>query len=123
MKFILTWLVTAVAAAAACMLVPGMEVEGGYAGIFVFALAIALVNASIRPIMQVVSLPITILTLGIFCLVINALALNIASWLSLNLFSIGVYVADFWAALWGSIIISIVSAIVGSIVGLNDERR
>ena len=84
MRFLLTWVVTAVAAAAACMLVPGMEVEGGYMGIFVFALAIALVNASIRPIMQVVSLPITVLTLGIFYFVVNALALNVASWLSLN---------------------------------------
>ena len=105
------------------MLVPGMEVEGGYMGIFVFALAIALVNASIRPIMQAISLPITILTLGIFHFVVNALALNLASWLSLNLFHIGVYVVDFWAALFGSIIISIVSAIVGSLVGLNDEKR
>ena len=121
MRFLLTWVVTAVAAAAACMLVPGMEVEGGYMGIFVFALAIALVNASIRPIMQVVSLPITVLTLGIFYFVVNALALNVASWLSLNLFHIGVYVVDFWSALLGSIIISIVSTIVGSIVGLNEE--
>lgn len=120
MKFIITWLVTAVAAAAACWLVPGMIVMGDYVGIFMFALAIALVNASIRPIMQVISLPITFLTLGIFYLVVNALALNIASWLSLNLFHVGVYVESFWAALWGSIVISIVSSIVGSIVGVGD---
>ena len=120
MKFLVTWLVTFVAAAAACWLVPGMEVYGGTPGILVFALAIALVNASIRPIMRAISLPITIITLGIFHFVVNALALNIASWLSLNLFHIGVYVVDFWAALWGSIVISIVSAIVGSIVGVED---
>ena len=121
MKFIMSWLVTAIAAAAACWLVPGMVVMGDYMGIIVFALAIALVNASIRPIMQVISLPITVLTLGIFYFVINALALNIASWLSLNLFHIGVYVVDFWTALWGSIVISIVSTIVGSIVGVNED--
>ncbi len=118
MQFIMTWLVTAVAAAVATWLVPGMVVMGGTLGIVAFALAIALVNASIRPIMQAISLPITILTLGIFYLVINALALNIASWLCLNLFQAGVYVVDFWAALWGSIIISIVGSIVGSMVGL-----
>jgi putative membrane protein len=118
MKFLVTWLVTFISAAVACWLVPGMMVLGGYAGILIFALAIALVNASIRPLMQLVSLPITVLTLGIFHLVINALALNIASWLSLNLFNVGVYVMDFWAALWGSIVISIVSTIVGSIVGV-----
>lgn len=121
MTFFGTWLVTAIAAAAACWLVPGMVVLGDYMGILAFALAIALVNASIRPIMQFVSLPITIVTLGIFYLVINALALNIASWLSLNLFHIGVYVANFWAALWGSIVISIVSAIVGSILGIDED--
>jgi putative membrane protein len=71
--------------------------------------------------MHFVSFPITILTLGIFHLVVNALALNIASWLSLNLFNVGVYVVDFWAAFWGAIIISIVSAIVGSIVGVDEE--
>lgn len=120
MKFIVTWLVTGIAAAAACWIVPGMQVIGGNMGIVLFALAIALVNASIRPIMQVISLPITVITLGIFYFVINALALNIASWLSLNLFSMGVYVVDFWAALWGSIVISLVSTIVGSIVGVND---
>lgn len=120
MHFILTWVVTAIACAAATWIVPGMQVMGGYMGILIFALTVALVNASIRPIMQTVSLPITIVTLGIFHFVVNALALNIASWLSLNLFHIGVYVVDFWAALWGSIVISIVSAIVGSIVGLDD---
>lgn len=121
MKFIMTWLVTAIAAAAACWLVPGMIVLGDYMGILLFALAIALVNASIRPIMHIISLPITIITLGIFHFVVNALALNVASWLSLNLFHAGVYVEDFWAALWGSIVISIVSSIVGSIVGVDND--
>lgn len=119
MDFILTWLVTAVAAAAATWLVPGMVEMGGYMGIIIFALAIALVNASVKPFLQIISLPITILTLGIFYFVINALAVNIASWLSLNLFGVGVYVTDFWAALWGSIVISIVSSIVGSLVGVD----
>ena len=118
MDFIMTWVVTAVAAAAACWVVPGMEVMGGYMGIIFFALSIALVNASIRPIMQVISLPITVITLGIFHFVINALSLNVASWLSLNLFHVGVYVVDFWAALWGSIVISVVGSIVGSIMGV-----
>lgn len=120
MSFILNWLVTAVAAAVACWIVPGMVELGGYMGILMFALAIALVNALIKPIMQIISLPITVVTLGLFLFVINALSLNIASWLSLNLFHVGVYVTDFWAALWGSIIISIVSAIVGSVVGADE---
>ena len=61
--FILTWVVTAIACAAATWIVPGMQVMGGYMGILIFALTVALVNASIRPIMQTVSLPITVITL------------------------------------------------------------
>lgn len=118
MNFLLTWLATGIAAAVATWIVPGMIELGGIAGIAAFALAIAFVNALIRPVMQLVSLPITILTLGIFHFVINALALNIASWLSLNIFNMGVYVEDFWAALWGSIVISIVSSIAGAVIGV-----
>lgn len=120
MTFLGTWVATAVAAAFATWLVPGMQVMGGYMGIIFFALAIALINASVRPLLHAISIPITILTLGFFHLVINALSLNLASWLALNLFGVGVYVVDFWAALWGSIIISIVSAIVSSIMGVED---
>ncbi len=121
MKFLASWLATAVGAAVAVALIPGMVPVGDQlVSIVIFALSIALVNAIIRPIMQIVSLPITILTLGIFHFVINALAINVASWLSLNLFNVGVYVVDFWAALLGSIIISIVSAIVGSVLGVQE---
>ncbi len=117
MSFIITWITTAIAAAVATWLIPGMVVTGGTMGIIMFALAIALVNAVVRPFLQVISLPITVITLGIFHFVINALSINIASWLSLNIFGSGVYVVDFWAALWGSIIISIVSSIVDGIIG------
>lgn len=121
MKFLASWLATAVAAAVAVALIPGMVPTGDQIpSILLFSLSIALVNASIRPIMQVVSLPITVLTLGIFYFVVNALAINVASWLSINIFHVGVYVVDFWAALWGSIVISIVSSIVNGIIGVED---
>lgn len=117
MQFFGTWIVTAVAAAAAAWLVPGMHTMGGTTGIILFALVIALVNASIRPVMQFLSLPLTVITLGFFHLVINALALMLSSWLTVNLFGVGVYIDGFWAAVFGSIVISIVSAIVGNIIG------
>ena len=84
------------------------------------SLLISLVNASIRPIMQALSLPLTILTLGIFHLVVNGAALLIASWLTTNILHMGVYIDGFGAAFFGSIIISIVAAIVGPIVGADD---
>jgi putative membrane protein len=120
MQFVGTWIVTAIAAAAAAWLVPGMVTMGGFAGIALFALTIALINASVRPIMQALSLPLTIITLGIFHLVVNALALMLSSWLTLNLFGSGVYITNFWSAFFGSIVISLVSAVVGSITGLED---
>lgn len=121
MKFFAQWLATAVAAAVATWLIPGFVPLGDtLTSVIVFALAIALVNASIRPIMQALSLPLTILTLGFFHLVVNALALMLASWLSQNLLHMGVYVTGFWAAFFGSIVISLVSSVVGSIMGVEE---
>ena len=76
MNFIIRWLVTAVAVGVAVWLVPGMELLGGtdaWVGIAIFSLILSLVNISIKPIMQVLSLPISVITLGIFYLVVNTL--------------------------------------------------
>ena len=118
MSFFIQWLVSAIAAAVAVWLVPGMVPVGDQlTSILVFALCIALVNASIRPLLEMLSFPLTVITLGLFHFIVNAIALNIASWLCLNLTHVGVYIESFWAALIGSIIISIVSGVVGSIIG------
>ncbi|MBR3313764.1 MAG: phage holin family protein [Atopobiaceae bacterium] len=120
MAFIASWLTSAIAAAVAVWLIPGLEPVGDrLTSIVVFSLAIALVNASVRPIMQMLSLPLTILTLGIFHLVVNGAALLIASWLSVNVFGVGVQIMNFGSAFFGAIVISIVSSIVGSIIGSN----
>lgn len=114
MSFVGTWLVTAIACAVAIWLVPGIALvpEGSVLAIVLVSLMLALVNAVVRPIARVVSLPLTILTLGVFHFVVNALMLVLASWLSLNLFSVGVSIAGFGSAVLGSLIISLVSVIV-----------
>lgn len=120
MGFIVRLLATAVAVAAAAWLVPGIQVAGGgeaWMAIAVFALVFSLVNIVIKPILQVLSLPITILTLGIFYLIINTLMLYLASWLAGNLFGMGLYIDSFGSAFVASIVISIVSAIVNAAVG------
>lgn len=117
MSFFATWLTTAIAAAVATWLIPGLVPMGDQlTSIAVFALSIALVNASVRPIMQALSLPLTVLTLGIFHLVVNGVALLIASWLSLNVLGMGVYIDGFGSAFIGAIVISIVSSLVGGII-------
>ena len=73
-NFIIRWLVTAIAVGVAVWLVPGIEIIGGneaWVGIAIFGLMLALVNISIKPLMQVLSLPITVITLGIFYLIVN----------------------------------------------------
>ena len=120
MHFLLIWLATSVATLAATAVVPGI-VGGDYMGPIMCALVLALVNASIKPIMKVLSLPVTILTLGLFALVINALMLELASWLSVGLFNAGIEVAGFGSAFFGAIIISIVYAVVSNALGVDDD--
>ena len=124
MNFIIRWVVTAVAAGAAVWIVPGLTVVGPNATVAViaFALILSLINVSLKPILQLLSLPISVLTLGIFYLVVNALLLELAAWAATGIFSSGIVVDGFGSAFLGSIIISIVSALVNGIIG-NDNAR
>lgn len=120
MSFLGQWLATAVAAAVATWLIPGLIPLGNQlTAVVVFALVIALVNSSVRPLMQTLSLPLTIVTLGLFRLVVNALALMLSSWLTLKIFGAGVYVDGFMAALLGSLVISFVASFVEGIIGVD----
>lgn len=124
MNFILRWLVTAVAVGAAVWLVPGIEVIGGsevWVAVAVCGLALSLINMSLKPILQVLSLPVTCLTLGIFYLIVNTAMLYLAAWLANGLFAAGIEIATFGSAFVASIVISIVSAIMNAIIG-PDER-
>ena len=74
MSFLFRWLVSAIAVAAAVWLVPGIELicgDSAWIGIVIFALILSLINISIKPILQILSLPITVFTLGIFYLIVN----------------------------------------------------
>ena len=120
MNFIIRWLVTAVAVGVAVWLVPGIGVVGGtdaWVAIAIFGLILSLINISVKPIMQVLSLPITVITLGIFYLVVNTLMLYVAAWLANGIFQVGIDIATFGSAFVASIVISIVSGIMNVIVG------
>ena len=123
MNFILRCLVTAVAVAAAVWLVPGVEVAPTtetWACVAVLALFLSLLDISLKPILQVLSLPVSVLTLGIFYLVVNTFVLYVASWMANGLFDIGFEISSFGSAFVASIVISIVSSIVGGITGAKD---
>ena len=119
MGFLIRWLITAIAVGVAVWLVPGIVIVGGesaWIAIAVFALFLSLINVSIKPLLQLLSLPITVFTLGLFYLILNTLLLYLAAWLANSIFQVGFYIDGFGWAFLASIIISIVSTILSSIL-------
>jgi len=117
MNFIVGILVTAVALWLATVVVPGIRIESSLTDFLVVALIFGLVNAFIRPVARLISLPIRILTLGIFSFVINALMLMLTAWLAGNAMSIeGAPLTQLFRALIGSVVISLASTVIGWIL-------
>ncbi len=118
MSFLFTWLATAIAVIVAANIIPNVRIVGStWSGALFAALAIALVNATILPVMHFLAIPLTIITFGLFAFVVNALAFQMASWLSVNIFGMGIEVNTFGAAIGGSLIVSIVSALIAMLFG------
>lgn len=111
MNFILTLLISAGAVLLSAYLLPGVHVAGFLTAIVVAAV-LALFNAILKPILIILTIPITILTLGLFLLVINALIILLT-----DFFIAGFVVDGFWWALFFSLILSIVTYVFESLVG------
>jgi len=111
MSLILQILISSVAVYFTAWLLPGVSVKSFGASILA-AIVLGLLNALLKPILQFLSFPITIITFGLFLLVINTIIILIASALMKNSF----YVENFWWALLFSIIMSIVVSIIEYIV-------
>jgi putative membrane protein len=109
-------LVNAAALWVAVWLLDGLDFQGEWWKFVLVAIVFSLINTYIKPILRILTFPITIITLGIFLLIINALLLMLTGAVSDQL-NLGFQVADFWAALLGSIIISIVGWILSMVVG------
>jgi putative membrane protein len=108
--FFLRWSINLLALVIAGSLISGIRIESLTMGIIAAGI-LGIVNAVIRPIVLVLTLPITLLTLGLFTLVINAAMLMLVSEVVP-----GFIITDFWSAFWGAIIISLVSWIVNLFV-------
>lgn len=116
MTFLLDWLLTAVAIAIADWFVPGIFIIGAVEPWLCYAftgLFLALVNRLVKPIMSLLTLPLTIVSLGLFRLALNAVMLELASSLSLDLLHAGIVIVDFESAVIGAIIVSITCTILG----------
>jgi putative membrane protein len=105
MHFLIRLAITAAAFLIVSYVVPGITVSGWIPAVVV-ALFLIILNTLVRPILIVLTLPITIVTLGLFLLVINASIL-----LFVSSFVEGVEIHSFWSALWGSVLISIISTL------------
>jgi putative membrane protein len=112
------------------LIVPGLSFVGGDATwqkigiIFVVAVIFGLVNAIIKPIVQIVSIPLYILTLGLIHIVINALMLWITAWITRHTTHWGLQIDDFWwTAIWAAIVLSIVTWLLSLLVPSRVTRR
>lgn len=110
MKLLLRWLLSAAALMLVAYFVPGIVVGSFYAAL-VAALILGLINALIRPFILILTLPINILTLGLFTLIINALMF----WLASSIVK-GFFVAGFWPAFWGAFAMWLISWVVNSLL-------
>ncbi len=120
MNRIIGLLITAASMYVAVWAVPGLDFsfapEDAWWRFLLVAFIFGLVNSFVRPILQILTFPITIVTLGLFLVVINALMLMLTGAISDEL-RLGLTVADFFAALLGAIVISLVGLVLSVIVG------
>ncbi len=111
MMILLKWLIMTVSILIAAYVIPGVWVSGFFSALWV-ALFLAFVNVIIRPILIVITLPINIVTLGLFTFVINAILILLASSVIK-----GFQVRGFWVAMLFSIVLSIVNYLLGHLLG------
>ena len=122
MTFLVRLVINAVAIWLAAQWVDGIDLSSSGRGtgwdlivLAGIAAVFTIVNAFIKPVVQLLSLPLLILTLGLFTLVINALMLMLTAWMS-TATDYGLLITGFGAAFWGALIISIVNFLLGAFV-------
>lgn len=117
-RFITDVIVTMIALWLVTQFVPGVEVNGGWGTFLWVALVFMFVNAVLSPLLHTISLPLSVLTFGIFSLLVNTLLFSIVGWLS------GLNIDGFWSAFFGAIVMTIALwAVEGifSAMGIKDK--
>jgi putative membrane protein len=120
-RFILRWLINAVALYAAVAIVPGITVQStSWLSFIWLALIFGFLNALLRPLLKLLTCPLILLTLGVFTLVINTFLFWLAGVVGTN-FGVGFTVAGFWPAFLGGLVVSIVSVVLTMI--FKDDKK
>jgi putative membrane protein len=116
-RFLAHWATTAIALGVAVWIVPGVR-AASVPSLLVAALVLGFINAVVRPILVILTLPITILTLGLFYFVINGAAFALTS-----IVVPGFSVDTVWSAIFGALVVSLFSWFVGVVVGPPRRHR
>ncbi len=124
-RFVVWLIVNVLALGAAIWLLDGITLTGSGRNDRVIALVVVggifgIITSFVKPVVRMLSLPLIIITLGLFLLVINALLLLLTSKIAGSV-DLGFHVDGFWTAVLGSIVISIVASIVGAVLPDSDE--
>ena len=114
MEFLGRLIISALAVFVTSFLLPGVHIDGALTALLVAAV-LSLLNIVVKPILVILTIPITVVTLGFFLLVINAVLILLTS----KLLSPGFHVDSFWVAFFFSLVLSLVNAVLNS---LNSKR-
>ena len=117
LRFLIHWATVAVSLWVATECVPGIRVRS-FTSLVIAALVLGLINACVRPVLVVLTFPITLLTLGLFYLVVNGLAFGFAAWLVP-----GFSVHGLLPAMLGALVVSVLSWFIGLFTGAEDEKQ
>jgi putative membrane protein len=116
MRFLARLLLNGIAIIVAAYFVPGLELAGPPSALAAGAI-LGFVNAIVRPVLFILTLPLTLVTLGLFIFVLNAACLALAAWLVP-----GFSISGFWPAIFGALVVSAVSWILNGLLIGRDER-
>jgi putative membrane protein len=119
-KFILRWVINAVAIFLAIRFVPGITLHSGLVSVLWLALIFGLVNAFLRPLLKFLTCPLILATLGLFTLLINTFLFWLTGQIG-QMFGIQITIDGFWPAFLGGLVVSVVSVVLTLI--LKDELR
>jgi putative membrane protein len=111
-RILIHWLISAMAVYVTANMLPGITIRS-FGAALVVALVLGLINALIRPVLVFFSIPLLLVTLGLFMLVINALLLQFAAWMV-----DGFAVQSFWWAVLGSLCISVVAWLMNAVLNI-----
>ncbi len=121
MKFLIRWGCNAIAIYAAVKWLPGLYFAGAWWQLCLVALILGCLNALVRPLLEFLTCPLILLTLGLFVLVINAALLWFTAAIAARL-DIPFHIASFWSAFWGALVISIISSTLSLLISDDEEK-